>query len=236
MSSPPESASPHTTDGHPNLTVAGRLRAYFFAGVLITAPISITFYIAWMFIDFVDRQVTPVIPDSYNPKQWGVPGVGLLLVVVGLTMVGALTAGFVGRIFLRFSEAVLERMPVLRGIYSTVKQVFETVLAQKSQAFREVVLIEYPHRGTWTLAFVTGQTVPHLSQAVGEDLINVFVPTTPNPTSGFLLFLPRSQVRTLDVNVEDGLKLLISLGLVAPAERRLPAANGLNDSPAPADP
>jgi uncharacterized membrane protein len=200
------------------LTVVGRLRAYFFAGVLVTAPICITFYIAWMFIDFVDRQVSPLIPAAWNPKQWGVPGVGVLLMVVVLTFVGALTAGILGRIWLRFSEAVMRRTPVLRGIYSTVKQIFETVLAQKSQAFREVVLVEYPRRGIWTIAFITGQTVPQVSRPTGLDLVSIFVPTTPNPTSGFLLFLPRSEVHLLDISVEDGLKLVISGGIVAPPE------------------
>jgi len=207
-------------DGPGHVTLMGRLRAYFFAGVLITAPISITFYIAWLFIDFVDRQVTPLLPASVNPALWGVHGFGLLLVMVALTVVGALTAGFLGRVWLRFSEAVMQRTPVLRGIYSAVKQIFETVLAQKSQAFREVVLIEYPRRGIWTVAFITGQTVGAISRPIGMDLVNVFVPTTPNPTSGFLLFLPRTDLQLLDMSVEDGLKLVISGGIVAPQERR----------------
>lgn len=209
-----------TSDNPAHLNLAGRLRAYFFAGVLITAPISITFYIAWMFINFVDRQVTPLMPADWYPNLWGVPGVGLLLVVVALTLVGALTAGILGRIWTRFSEAVMQRTPVLRGIYSAVKQIFETVLAQKSQAFRDVVLIEYPRRGIWTLAFITGQTVSQVSRLAGSDLVNVFVPTTPNPTSGFLLFLPRSEVRLLDMTVEEGLKLVISGGIVAPPDRQ----------------
>jgi uncharacterized membrane protein len=149
-----------------------------------------------------------------------VHGFGLLLVVVALTVVGALTAGFLGRVWLRFSEAVMKRTPVLRGIYSAVKQIFETVLAQKSQAFREVVLIEYPRCGIWTVAFITGQTVGAISRPIGMDLVNVFVPTTPNPTSGFLLFLPRTDIQLLDMSVEDGLKLVISGGIVAPQERR----------------
>lgn len=200
------------------MTLVGRLRAYFFAGILITAPISITFYIAWNFIDFVDSKVTPLIPAAYNPKLWGVPGVGLLLVVVVLTLVGALTAGFLGRIWLRFSEWILSRTPVLNGIYSAVKQVFETVLAQKSNAFREVVLLEYPRQGIWTLGFITGQTVQQLRPDQEREWVNVFVPTTPNPTSGFLLFLPRSDVRVAALSVEDGLKLVISGGIVAPPE------------------
>ena len=212
--------SPAPPEHAPQVTLAGRLRAYFFAGVLVTAPISITFYIAWLFIDFVDRQVTPVIPAPWNPRQWGVPGVGLLLLVVAMTLVGALTAGFAGRVWLRVSEAVMERTPVLRGIYSAVKQIFETVLAQKSQAFREVALIEYPRRGIWTVCFITGPAIAQVTRQAGhDDLISVFVPTTPNPTSGFLLFLPRAEIRVVDMSVEDGLKLVISTGIVAPTDR-----------------
>ncbi|MDR3435479.1 DUF502 domain-containing protein [Telmatospirillum sp.] len=209
---PPVSGSPG------RLTLMGRLRAYFFAGILFTAPISITIYIAWLFIDFVDRQVTPLLPATLNPKLWGIPGVGLLLVVVALTLVGALTAGFLGRVWLRLTEAIMQRTPVLRGLYSAIKQIFETVLAQKSQAFREVALIEYPRRGIWTVAFITGQTTNVISGSVGVDLVNVFVPTTPNPTSGFLLFLPRTDVHLLDMSVEDGLKLVISGGIVTPRD------------------
>jgi len=205
-------------DSPARLTVMGRLRAYFFAGILVTAPISITFYIAWNFIDFVDRQVTPVIPTAYNPKEWGVPGVGLIIVVVVLTLVGALTAGFLGRIWLRVSEAVMNHTPVLRSIYAAVKQIFETVLAQKSNAFREVVLVEYPRRGIWTLGFITGQTVSQLCPDHEQEWLNVFVPTTPNPTSGFLLFLPRADVRLTGISVEDGLKLVISGGIVTPPD------------------
>jgi len=202
-----------------HLSLMGRLRAYFFAGILITAPITITFYIAWNFIDMVDRQVTPLIPAAYNPKQWGVPGVGLLLVAIALTLVGALTAGFVGRLWLRISEWVLGRTPVLNGIYSAVKQVFETVLAQKSNAFREVALVQYPRAGSWTIGFITGTTLPMLKPDETQDWVNVFVPTTPNPTSGFLLFLPRSEIRVTSMSVEDGLKFVISGGIVAPAEK-----------------
>lgn len=200
--------------------VMGRLRAYFFAGILITAPISITFYIAWLFIDSIDREVMSLLPSAIKPALWGMHGFGLLLVMVVLTLVGALTAGLLGRIWLRFTEALMRRTPVLRGIYSTVKQLFETVLAQKSQAFREVVLIEYPRPGIWTVAFITGQTVRAITDPVGLDLVNVFVPTTPNPTSGFLLFLPRDHVHLLDMTVEEGLKLVISGGIVAPEEKR----------------
>lgn len=203
-------------------TLGGRLRAYFFAGILITAPISITFYIAWQFINFVDRNVVALLPDRYNPATYlpiSIPGLGLIMVVVGLTLVGMLTAGFIGRVLTKTSETLLQRMPVISGIYSAVKQILETIFSQKGQAFREVVLIEYPRRGIWTLGFITGTAQGEVGERFDEEMVNVFVPTTPNPTSGFLLFLPRRSVVVLDMAVDDGLKMVISTGIVMPQPR-----------------
>ncbi|MBC7905822.1 MAG: DUF502 domain-containing protein [Rhodospirillaceae bacterium] len=203
-----------------HLSLAARLRAYFFAGILVTAPVSITFYIAWQFVKFMDDQVSPLIPPAFNPQNWGIPGFGLVLVAVSLTLIGALTAGLAGRLLVRVYDAVLERMPVLRGIYSAVKQIFETMLAQKANAFREVVLIEYPRAGIWTLGFITGTTNGEVRDCFDKEMVNVFVPTTPNPTSGFLLFVPRSEVRVLEMNVEDGIKMVVSTGILTPPPRK----------------
>lgn len=202
-----------------HIGLMARLRAYFFAGILVTAPVSITFYIAWQFIKFMDNQVTPLIPPEINPQYLGFPGFGLIAVVVGLTLIGMLTAGFVGRILVKLYDLILQRMPVLSGIYSAVKQIFETMLAQKTNAFREVALIEYPRQGIWTMAFITGSTAGEIGGMFKEDMVNVFVPTTPNPTSGFLLFLPRADVHVLDMNVEEGLKMVISTGILVPPHR-----------------
>jgi uncharacterized membrane protein len=199
-----------------HLGLGARLRAYFFAGILVTAPVSITFYIAWQFVRFMDDQVSPFIPPEFNPQNWGIPGFGLVLVAVSLTLIGALTAGLAGRLLVRLYDAVLERTPVLRGIYSAVKQIFETMLAQKANAFREVVLLEYPRKGIWTMAFITGTASGEIGERFDEEMVNVFVPTTPNPTSGFLLFLPRRDVHVLDMNVEEGLKMVISTGIITP--------------------
>ncbi|MCR6632135.1 MAG: DUF502 domain-containing protein [Magnetospirillum sp.] len=215
----PEPPSQQTEAESLHLGIMGRLRAYFFAGILVTAPVSITFYLAWQFIRFMDDQVSPLIPPAFNPKNWGIPGFGLVLVVVSLTLIGALTAGFAGRLLVRVYDAVMDRMPVLRGIYSAVKQIFETMLAQKANAFREVALIEYPRKGIWTLAFITGTTSGDVRARFDEEMVNVFVPTTPNPTSGFLLFLPRSEVQVLDMNVEDGIKMVVSTGIITPPEK-----------------
>ena len=138
-----------------------RLRAYFLAGVLVTAPLGLTGLLSWWFIDFVDEKITPLIPDRYNPETYlpfGIPGLGLLVLLMAVTLIGALTAGLIGRWLLQTGERVLNRMPVVRSIYSAIKQIFETVLAQQSNAFREAVLVEYPRRGIWAIGFITGTT------------------------------------------------------------------------------
>jgi len=205
------------------LTVAGRLRAYFLTGLLVTAPISITILAAWLFIDFVDQKVTPLIPQAYNPESYlpfSLPGLGLLIVLVVLTIVGMLTAGFVGKLIVRISESIMARMPVISGIYSATKQIFETVLAQKSQAFREAVLIEYPRRGIWAVGFITGTTKGEVQNLTAEDCVNIFLPTTPNPTSGFLLFVPKEELIPLNMTVEQAVKMVISGGIVTPPDPR----------------
>jgi uncharacterized membrane protein len=204
-----------------HLGLMGRLRNYFFAGILVTAPISITIYLSWLFINFVDRTVTPIIPEKYNPETYlpfGIPGLGLIIAAVALTLVGALTAGYFGRLFVRMSERVLARMPVVRSIYGALKQIFETVLARQSDAFRQVVLIEYPRRGIWAIGFLTGVTEGEVQRLTEEQMLNIFLPTTPNPTSGFLLFLPREEVVFLDMSVEEGIKMVVSAGIVTPQE------------------
>jgi uncharacterized membrane protein len=206
------------------MSLGARLRTYFFAGILITAPVSLTIYLAWLFIRFVDEQVFSVIPQEYNPETYlpfSIPGIGLLLALVFLTLIGALTAGILGRAINHLFENVLNRLPVIRSLYGAIKQIMETVLANKSSAFRECVLIEYPRKGVWTLGFITGTTKGEVQEktagATAEEVINVFVPTTPNPTSGFLLFVPAQDIIRLKMPIEDGLKLVVSGGIVTPA-------------------
>lgn len=196
-----------------------RLRAYFLAGILITAPVSITFYLAYLFITFVDAQVTPLIPVRFNPETYlpfALPGLGLFVVVIGLTVIGALTAGIFGRMIVRFYEGLLARMPVIRNVYGALKQIIETVLAQQSNAFRQAVLVEYPRRDIWAIAFVTGKTKGEVQAHTEKSMINVFLPTTPNPTSGFLLFVPEEDVIELEMTVEEAIKMVISGGIVTP--------------------
>lgn len=216
-------AGPETTRKSLRPSFSERLRAYFIAGLLIAGPISLTFYLAWVFVSWIDGWVATLLPAKYNPSAWlpfPVPGLGLVVVFVGLVLIGALTAGFVGRFFLRTSERLLNRMPVIRGLYSATKQIFETVLAKQSNTFREVVLVEFPRRDMWTIAFITGQTEGEIRDLTGEGMISIYVPTTPNPTGGYLVFVPRSSVMPLSMTVEEAIKFVISGGIVAPPDRR----------------
>jgi uncharacterized membrane protein len=226
----------------PRISLAARLRAYFLAGVIVTAPIGITVLLIWQFITFLDSQVGRLIPDRYNPESYlpfSVPGLGLLITIAFLTLVGFLAAGLAGRTLVRIGERLLSRMPVVRSVYGTLKQIFETVLAQSSRSFREVVLIEYPRRGIGAIGFVTGPTRGEVQVRSEEELVNVFLPTTPNPTSGFLLFVPKRDLVHLDMTIEEGIKLVISGGIVAPPgqlDALAGAAKGLDraEPPAPA--
>ena len=205
------------------LSYGQRMRAYFFAGILVTAPISITLYLAWLFIGFVDSKVTPLIPIKYNPETYlpfALPGLGLFILILTLMVIGALTAGFMGRLWTRFSERMLIRMPVIRNVYSAVKQILETVLADHSKAFREAVLVEYPRRGIWAIAFITGRTEGEVQNVTEEECINIFLPTTPNPTSGFLLFVPKKDLIPLSMKVEEAIKMVISGGIITPPDHR----------------
>ncbi len=196
-----------------------RLRNYFLTGVIVTAPIALTIYLTWQFIDWVDRQAIPLLPAKYNPENYlpfSLPGLGLVIMVVILTFVGFLTANIFGRTLIKTGERLVNRMPVVRTIYGALKQVLETVLSQSSNSFRQAVLVEYPRRGIWTVAFVTGETEGEVAQRLDDEMINIYVPTTPNPTSGFLLMVPRRDLIFLDMPVEDAAKYIISIGVIAP--------------------
>ncbi len=217
---PPEPLQVRLSTMH--LSVAARLRNYFFAGLLVTAPIAITIYFAWSMVDYVDTRVTSLIPDHYNPNRFlpfAIPGLGVIILVVALTLVGFLTANYLGRMMLRLGESVVSRMPVIRSIYSALKQIFETVLSNRVQSFNEVVLVEFPRPAMWTLGLVVGKAYPGIAGPVGREVYNVFIPTTPNPTSGYLVFLDRAQMVHVDMTVEDCLKMIISGGIVTPPAR-----------------
>ncbi|MEO3431672.1 DUF502 domain-containing protein [Inquilinus sp. CAU 1745] len=205
--------------------LVARLRTYFFAGILVTAPIAITTYLAWLLVSFIDDRVNAVLPPRFNPETYlpfSVPGIGVVVIVLVLILIGAVTAGYLGRIIIRTAEGMVGRIPAVRSVYSAIKQILETVLANQSSAFREVVLVEYPRKGIWAIGFITGATKGEIQDLTEDEVINVFLPTTPNPTSGFLLFVPRGELVTLDMTVEEGIKMVVSGGIVTPPDRRLP--------------
>jgi len=199
-----------------------RLRNNFLTGIVIFAPISITIYLVWLFLNFVDSWVLNYVPKAYNPAEYlpiSIPGIGAVFFFFFVAALGALTKGFFGRQLFRFGERLVDRMPVVRSIYTTLKQIVETIFAREGQdGFEQVCLVEYPRRGIWAVAFVTTDTggeIADKNSAAGE-LVSVFLPTTPNPTSGFLLFVPKGDVILLEMSVEEAAKQVISAGLVTP--------------------
>ncbi len=215
--SPPRLIQPPRKRG-----LIARVRTYFLTGVVVTAPIGITAWLIWLVVDLFDRTVVPLIPDTYNPSDIlgvSVPGVGVIIVLILVTLIGALVTNFAGRFLVRFfGERLVARVPVVRTVYGVLKQIFDAVLEQSANAFREVVLIEYPRRGIWVIGFITSKTRGEVQRVMEDDMVNVFLPTTPNPTSGFLLFVPRKDCISLDMTVEEGVKLVISGGIVSPSD------------------
>lgn len=206
----------------PNLappSVITRIRRYFISGVLLAAPLTLTIYFVWAIVTTLDDWVKNILPGKSRLDEFlghDIPGLGLLLAFIMFTIIGAFAAGFLGRFFLMSGEYLMRRMPVVSGLYSTVKQIVEAVIHRDKKSFSEVVLIEYPSKGLWALGFVAGHAPRELQDMTREEMLNIFVPTAPNPTSGYLLFLPRKNCKTLQMSVEDGLKLVISAGVVSP--------------------
>jgi len=203
-----------------------RLRNYFLTGLIVAAPLAITVYIAWSFIGWIDSWVKPYIPARWSPDTYlpfAVPGFGVLVAVFIITMIGFLTANIVGRSIVGFGESLLNRLPMVRGVYKALKQIFETVLSNKTEMFRQVGLVEYPRKGVWSLVFVASEKETEISVKLdkpNDPLIAVFMPCTPNPTTGFLMYVYRSEIVMLDMTIEDGAKLIVSAGLVAPEYKR----------------
>lgn len=208
------------TAGH-ETSFSKRLRGYFLAGILVSAPISITIYLTYIFLNFVDSQVAKILPEQFYWDYYAnaaVPGLGLLIAIVFFILIGWLATNFLGRIFIRVAEYLLDRMPIIRTLYGTIKQIFETVMASKSQAFREPVMMEYPRKGVWSIGFVTGRTEGEVQRLTENETINVFIPTTPNPTSGYLLFVPKKDLVFLEMSVEQAIKLVVSAGIITPPD------------------
>ncbi len=195
------------------------LRRYLIAGLLVWAPLVITVLVVKFLVDLLDGTVL-LLPANLRPENllgFRIPGLGVLLTVITLLVTGMVVANLVGRKLVSLGERILARIPLVRTIYHAVKQVMETILSDGGKSFRSVVMIEYPRKGIWTLGFLTGQPgADELESRTGRPLSHIFVPTTPNPTSGFFLALPSEDVILLDMSIDDGLRLIMSGGVVSP--------------------
>lgn len=208
--------------------IAG-LRNNFLAGVVVIAPIGLTVWLIWTLIGWIDGWVLPFVPGRFNPEQYigiNLRGVGVIFFLVFTVIVGWIAKGLVGRSLLRFGEGLVGRMPIVRSVYNAVKQIAETVFAQSDTSFDRACLIEHPRKGVYAIAFISTTAKGEVDRMIphDEEIVTVFMPTTPNPTSGFLLFLARSEIIELEMSVEDAAKLVISAGLVYPAEGPKPAS------------
>ena len=196
--------------------VTARLRGNFLTGLVIVLPVALTIWMVWAFVGFVDNSVLPLVPEAYKPSSQ-LRGYGAIIFLVFTTIVGSLTKGMFGKQIMKYIEGLVDRMPIVRSIYNGVKQIVETVLNQSNNSFEKACMVEYPRRGIWAIAFVSTATKGEVLAKSGEDaMMSVFLPTTPNPTSGFLLFVPQKDVLILDMDVESAAKLVISAGLVMP--------------------
>jgi uncharacterized membrane protein len=203
--------------------LSARLRRYFLTGVVIAGPLTITTAVVWWVITLIDGWVKPLIPASYLPESYlpfAIPGFGLLVALVGLTLLGFLTANLAGRALVEAGEGLLERTPVVRGLYRGMKQIFATVFTTNGSTFRTVGLVQYPTRGMWSIVFLSKEAAPEISAALPDpdELIGVFLTCSPNPTTGFFIYLPRREVIEVAISVEDAAKLVMSAGLIQPED------------------
>src|SRR6056300_278776 len=198
-----------------------RLRSSFLTGLVVIAPVAMTMWLLWTTMGWIDSVVLPLVPDQIQPEKYigiNLRGVGLIIFLIFTVLVGWIAKGLIGRSLISFAESFVQRMPVVRSVYSGVKQIAETVFAQSERSFEKACLIQYPRKGIWAIGFISTEAKGEVAREAETDdtLISVFVPTTPNPTSGFLLFFPKSDIIELDMSVEDAAKLVISAGLVYP--------------------
>jgi len=201
------------------------LRNSLLTGLVVILPVWLTGWFFWTLIGWIDSWVLPFVPTWFQPEEWigiNLHGVGLIFLFIFTILVGWIAKGLIGRSLIRTAEGIVERMPVVRSVYSGVKQIAETVFAQSERSFEKACLIEYPRRGMFALGFISTEAKGEVNRRAptDEQLVSVFLPTTPNPTSGYLLFVPKSDVTVLDMTVEDAAKLVISAGLVYPDQRR----------------
>lgn len=217
-------------------SIGGRIRNWFLTGIVVAGPLAITVYIVWWFVATVDGWMKKLVPASFWPDTYlpfPLPGLGVIVAFLGLTLLGFLAANLAGRSLIALGEAILGRMPVVRSIYKSTKQVFETLFSQSGTSFRKVGLIEFPSKGMWSLVFISASPAESVAAGLppsGENYVSVFLPCTPNPTTGFYFFLPASQVIEVSLSPDDAVKLIVSCGVIHPEGQAVPAA--LTEPPA----
>jgi uncharacterized membrane protein len=222
--SPPEAPPEPAKPGPFHHGLVGRLRNYFLTGLILVAPAYITISLTWWFINWVDDLVRPFIPIAYRPETYlpvKIPGLGLIIVFITLTLLGFLTANFVGRKLVEVGENVLNRMPVVRPIYNSLKQIFQTLFAKGGSSFRRVGLVEFPSPGMWSLVFLSNSPSAEIAARLPDtEHVAAFMPCTPNPTTGFFFYVARRDIIDLDITVEAAMTLLMSAGMVQPGDQQ----------------
>ncbi|MDD2892520.1 MAG: DUF502 domain-containing protein [Halothiobacillaceae bacterium] len=211
------------------------IRRYLVAGLLIWAPLAVTGWIVMTLVNLMDMSLL-LIPAEYRPSHWlpfPVPGLGIVLALSVLLLTGLIAANLLGRRLVALWEGMLDRIPFVRSIYSAIKQLLETFLSSDSRSFRKVVLVEYPSKGLWTLAFLAGDPVGEIQQKTASEMLTIYVPTAPNPTSGYVIFVAKDETVELDMSVEDAMRMIVSLGMVVPSASKAEAAAQLNALAAP---
>jgi uncharacterized membrane protein len=197
-----------------------RVRTYFLTGLVVAGPVAVTLWLIWWFVTWVDGLVRPFIPKMYRPETYlpiQIPGLGLIIAFVALTLLGFLTANLIGRKLVDLGEGLLSRMPIVRPIYRTAKQIFQTLFSKSGSTFRKVGLVEFPSPGMWSLVFLTQSPTDEVSSRLPAlEHVSAFMPCTPNPTTGFFFYVPRRDVIDLDITVEQAMTLLMSAGIVQP--------------------
>jgi uncharacterized membrane protein len=196
-----------------------KLRKYLITGLLIWIPLGITILVIKLLVDLLDKTLL-LLPHALRPETllgFDIPGLGIILSTLFVFISGFIITNFTGKRLISWGEEQVERIPLVRSIYSALKQVTETVLTSDKNSFRQVVLIEYPRKGLWTIGFQTSDSPDEFNQLVGNKLLTIFVPTTPNPTSGYILMVPKEDIKLLSMDVEDALKMVMSLGVVTPS-------------------
>lgn len=209
--------------------VLSYIRSCFLTGILVTAPVALSLYIVWSILIWIDETVGMIVPLHLTGED-SIPGLGVIAAGVFFVVVGWFARNFIGLMFLNLSDYIMERLPLVKTVYGALKQVLEMLMGKQAQAFREVVMVEFPRKDMWAMGFLTGKTEGEMSRQIGDDFLNVFIPTTPNPTSGFLVIVPVKDVKRLNMTVDEGLKAIVSCGLITPKTSPAKSGNALNQT------